>query len=621
MYKKTIVFTLMIVALNFFGLEAKAIDVPQGIITGAKSDRIVLSWEAVKEAERYEIQLGDSIIYSGKYTSYTHEGLTSNTDYSYRIRAISDGKVSSWSEAVEQRTSQVIGKDIAMWLESEQVIEPRHGAGAVSIDNKIYILGGYGAGYCEFIEVYDQETKQWVPFGNIPKPVYNPAIVANGKKIYIIGGYHKEYGTYNSVYIYDVESKKWTEGEDIPTPRSHMSAVAQDNKIYVIGGYNDQNGTMGVMEIYDIETDSWTKGKDMPTKRSRLATVIRDNVIYVFGGFNTGYRGEIETYNLETEEWEKRGYMPIPKHSLSVVNLNGRIFLFGGYNSTPFDTVEEYKPETNEFIYQQNLNKARYNFGVATTEEQLLIIGGTDEGKALGTVEYAIYRKPDPPENIQSEVKANEDIAILWDKVDEKTKYELERDSQLHYLGFDTTFIDEQPLKNMEHTYRVRSKTLISGAWSEPIRILIWGDQPAACFITVPKEKSTEEEKKVDETQELKLVTNKVNNAYTIYSKMSYNPKQLSIDTEDIQRLLWKDNEIYYSVKVDQDKGKVYLMLSQLGKKHIEEIQKDILKLQVFIKTYSGTDLFLEELSFVDEEGRYIEVDYVREKRLWILTE
>lgn len=608
MVKRYLLRVILIVSVIFLNLKnVNAIDIPANLKAGATEDRITITWTTVDGATAYELEADGQIIYSGEENYFEHIGLNTYEEHTYRVRALQGDEYSNWSEVYNQTTAKDRNEQIEYWLyKNGELTEPRHGLGVVVIENDIYILGGYGNGYCQWIEKYDNETQQWDMIGQIPEGIYNPAIVASDNKIYIIGGYHKEKGAMNSVYIYNPIDNTWQEGQQMLTPRSHMIGVYYEDMIYVVGGYNHGSGALDTVEVYDIQKDEWTSIEKMPTARSRLAAVVKDDLIYVFGGFNRGYQGEIETYNLNTGEWEQVGYMPIPRHSMSVVNIKDHIFILGGYNTTAFDTVEEYHTEDNTFNYQENMNHARYDFGTAVTDDTIYILGGTDEGKSLGDVEYAIFYKPEPPENIQYSTDG-EDVYLNWDKIDDQIQYELEKDGELLLLGFDTSFIDDNPIKNKQHVYRIRGKSIATGIWSDTIKVIIWSDNPAASLVTLNDVYMDS----IDEKLEVALRANQLEDTYTIYGELSYDSDKLTVYEEELSNELWKNNEdTYFSIKVDKEVGKVFFVLSRTGIQEGFSGDTDIINFTALFETLNKTSITIDKLQFVNPEGVYVEVEY-----------
>ncbi|MFZ5968690.1 MAG: fibronectin type III domain-containing protein [Bacillota bacterium] len=73
--------------------------VPTNIHINETSTSIQLTWDAVNDATGYEIEADGNIIDNGGSTSFVHEDLQPNTQYTYRIRSKIPGVVGTWSMA------------------------------------------------------------------------------------------------------------------------------------------------------------------------------------------------------------------------------------------------------------------------------------------------------------------------------------------------------------------------------------------------------------------------------------------------------------------------------------------------------------------------------------------
>ena len=87
-----------------------ALGIPANLtVTGQTAITVSLAWEAVAEAEGYELRRdGGAVIAAGEVTSYTDERLTPDTPYAYEVRASRGSARSGWSPAVPARTARVV---------------------------------------------------------------------------------------------------------------------------------------------------------------------------------------------------------------------------------------------------------------------------------------------------------------------------------------------------------------------------------------------------------------------------------------------------------------------------------------------------------------------------------
>ncbi|MBB6214106.1 hypothetical protein HNQ80_000175 [Anaerosolibacter carboniphilus] len=78
--------------------KADIFTVPSNIQGKADDAKISVSWDAVTNAESYEIDSDGVVIDNGNNTSFIHESLSPNSSHTYRVRAKNDSEVSQWSD-------------------------------------------------------------------------------------------------------------------------------------------------------------------------------------------------------------------------------------------------------------------------------------------------------------------------------------------------------------------------------------------------------------------------------------------------------------------------------------------------------------------------------------------
>jgi len=80
------------------------LDTPSNILDMEKDTSVVLTWDAVPNANGYEVEVDGIVIDAGAATSYTHGGLAPEMPHKYRIRAKNANGLSAWSDIVSVST-------------------------------------------------------------------------------------------------------------------------------------------------------------------------------------------------------------------------------------------------------------------------------------------------------------------------------------------------------------------------------------------------------------------------------------------------------------------------------------------------------------------------------------
>ncbi len=179
---------------------------------------------------------------------------------------------------------------------------------------------------------YNTELEQWQSLPDVDD--FRGKIAAGASTvnntIYVIGGYHvfDNFSEESSakVHRFDPETNAWLEdGADIPVPiDDHVQAVWRDSLIYVVTGWSNNTNTASV-QIYNPTLDQWTQATSVPPTAEFRAfgasgTIIGDT-IYYFGGVHiSGFnfvankrfrKGVINPEDPTDITWEYLGNAPV----------------------------------------------------------------------------------------------------------------------------------------------------------------------------------------------------------------------------------------------------------------------------------------------------------------------
>ncbi|KAM4559235.1 kelch-like protein 23 [Odontesthes bonariensis] len=142
------------------------------------------------------------------------------------------------------------------WFSVAKMIQGVGNATACVMGDKIYVTGGhYGyRGSCTYekIQVYKPDVNEWSIVTTSPHPEYGLCSVSLNNKLYLVGGQT------TVADCYDTERDEWRSISLMKERRMECGAVVINGCIYVTGGYSDSKGTyLQSIEKYDPELDSW----------------------------------------------------------------------------------------------------------------------------------------------------------------------------------------------------------------------------------------------------------------------------------------------------------------------------------------------------------------------------
>ncbi len=208
------------------------------------------------------------------------------------------------------------GGTISSWTAASNGLpSPRHHFGFATWNNRLYVVGGVGAGpgcsgtySCVNVYVSPQLnsggdiTSAWATSTNIPVARFGTAVVAYANNLYYFGGFDG----YN--YLSDVAYSKidpttggvgnWTYSTNLPKPIAHADAVAANGYIYLVGGRNTATTCDPSTLIAPVSANTTIDSGNNPTgvgdwsatnqrytgSRYGAAAAYNDGKLYVLGG-------------------------------------------------------------------------------------------------------------------------------------------------------------------------------------------------------------------------------------------------------------------------------------------------------------------------------------------------
>jgi N-acetylneuraminic acid mutarotase len=71
----------------------------------------------------------------------------------------------------------------------------------------------------------------------MPEPTSEAGAVLLNERIYIIGGLDANEEVTDEVKVYDIQSNSWSAATPLPIPLDHSGVAVHDGRIYLVGGF------------------------------------------------------------------------------------------------------------------------------------------------------------------------------------------------------------------------------------------------------------------------------------------------------------------------------------------------------------------------------------------------
>lgn len=280
------------------------------------------------------------------------------------------------------KSAQDCGVTYSGWTNIPALPTGRNNAMATSINNNVYVLGGYNSNYTIAGNLYRLDTNApasgWVSRASIPLRVVGTQALSLDGKIYVPGGY-SETDALSNVQIYDPGTDVWIAGAPLPAARGGVASAAFNGKIYIFGGAGADRQPTDTVYEYNPATGIATARSHMPAPVYNAAAVVLNNRIYVVGG--SGYSYGHFVYNPATDGW--LAIAPSPRTTTDnngLVALGGELWLLGGSYSGQENanvTNQIYNPQTNSWRYgPAYINQRVWTSAATVAGDRAYVAGG-----------------------------------------------------------------------------------------------------------------------------------------------------------------------------------------------------------------------------------------------------
>jgi Kelch motif protein len=223
-------------------------------------------------------------------------------------------------------------------------------------DGNLYSFGGYNTsyGYWNGIMRYTISTNSWTTLGaTLTSPRYQLSAATLNNRIYVTGGYYNGYSTVNDEF--NPATSSVTARAALLNNQGryyHASAgVEALGKLYVFGGLLQGQQSSSVHEFTPptaaSPNGSWTTVASMsngssPQTRYGCVAAVFNNRVYVTGGYFNGYSTTTLEYSPFTDSWAQRASMANGRYLHGAATVGSKIYVYGGY--TAYTSCEEFTP-------------------------------------------------------------------------------------------------------------------------------------------------------------------------------------------------------------------------------------------------------------------------------------
>jgi N-acetylneuraminic acid mutarotase len=264
---------------------------------------------------------------------------------------------------------------------------PRQECAVVTVDGKVYVIGGFdkGAEVVPTVEAYDPESDSWASVAPLPAPLHHANAASVGGKIYVLGSLKGElFSASGESYVYDPAKDSWSNVASLPAGRERGGAgvAVIGSHVYVAGGY--RAGSVADVDRYDTSKDVWESLPPLPEARDHLVGAAVQGAFFAIGGRNGGIeelRGQVDRFDPGKGTWASGAPMLTPRGGAAAGVIDDRIYVVGGEGNVNADTGvfeenEAYDPAKDAWSSGPPMKPPKHGTGGAVVGGKLYVPGG-----------------------------------------------------------------------------------------------------------------------------------------------------------------------------------------------------------------------------------------------------
>ncbi len=260
---------------------------------------------------------------------------------------------------------------------------------------KIYIIGGSTGGKNEFmdtssVEMYEPQINQWIYKTSMPEAITTSCAVSINDKIYVVGGQQNTFKNRTAkVLMYDCALDKWEYKSSMNIARAFHSLAALNNKLYAIGGRekteeinSKQKDSLAVytIEEYDIKNDKWIIKKVLPFKHFSIGAVTIKDKIYILSDTTDNNMLDksaiLEEYDPVKNTLTLKAALTPSKCDVGIAAYKNKVYVLGGWYKNSLSTVEEYDAANDKWEEKTGMPYKVQNLQAVTLDNKIYVSGG-----------------------------------------------------------------------------------------------------------------------------------------------------------------------------------------------------------------------------------------------------
>ncbi|XP_049318081.1 kelch-like protein 12 isoform X11 [Bactrocera dorsalis] len=228
-------------------------------------------------------------------------------DYTYYCMILEDDNlifIGGRKSGVSSKIVRSLNIRNKTWQNLPAMNQARCGHCVVELDGKIYAIGGLeGEEVLSSVERYTP-SDGWESVSSLIVERHSAGAVTLNNKVYIMGGTNTPLRALKLVECYNPDSNIWTSCADMTECRVLPHVKVHKGHIYVLDTYS-ANRRQSV-ERYDPERNTWSKICCLNSDWARIAGMSLDNKLWLFGRLESDNVPSVSVYDEHNDRWVEK---------------------------------------------------------------------------------------------------------------------------------------------------------------------------------------------------------------------------------------------------------------------------------------------------------------------------
>jgi N-acetylneuraminic acid mutarotase len=275
---------------------------------------------------------------------------------------------------------------LTVWVSRFVLFQPwtaREWVNAASARGEVYFFGGrdrHGQNYDEVYRV-DLQNLRLDEIATLPSPRFGMSAVSIGDRVFLLGGFNGR-RCFSDILVLDTKRQRIDRLAALPSSRCFGAAVAHSGRIYYLGGWDGENQLDEILEI-DPENGSATVIGRLPSPRELVTAAVFGNRMYLIGGSDTRgkYLEEILEIDPRSGKITDTARLPSGRTRSAALAFGEQVLVVGGWEGRKLDEVVSVQPVDGTLKVEVFCTLARGESDIAavSVEGEVYLIGGANE--------------------------------------------------------------------------------------------------------------------------------------------------------------------------------------------------------------------------------------------------